>query len=114
MRRTRQSGGQAGVETLGVGVALMIAAVVGWQVVVTAHAWQSAQSAARTGARAELVGAPVGRAGRAVLPGRLARDATVAGGTWAGEVRVRVRVPRVMPGGGHIFGVVTGTAGGRP
>jgi hypothetical protein len=104
--------GQAAVEVVGVAFALAFLTMVGWQAVLAAHAWQAAQGAARTAARAGLVGAPVERAALAVLPRRLATRAMVtlrtdrSGGA---HVRVRVPVPRILsPRGG--LGWVTGEA----
>jgi hypothetical protein len=111
-RRRRCEGGQAAVEVLGVALVLGVLTLVGWQAVLAAHAWQTAQAAARTAARARLVGAPAERAALAALPGHLAGRATVAtGGLPAGgsRVRVSVAVPRVLPGRGS-FGVVAGDA----
>lgn len=93
-------------------VVLGVLTLVGWQAVLAAHAWQTAQAAARTAARARLVGAPVERAALAALPGRLARRATITtagGSTGPSRVRVSVVIPRVLPGRGS-FGVVTGDA----
>ena len=93
-------------------IVLGVLTLVGWQAVLAAHAWQTAQAAARTAARARLVGAPVERAALAALPGHLAGRATVigeGGSPGAGRVRVSVVVPRVLPGGGS-FGVVSGDA----
>jgi hypothetical protein len=106
-RRRRRECGQAAVEVLGVAIVLGVLTLVGWQAVLAAHAWQTAQAAARTAARARLVGAPVERAALAALPGHLARRATVM--TGVARVRVSVVVPRVLPGRGS-FGVVSGDA----
>jgi len=111
MGRERQRG-QAGVETIGVAVALALVALAGWQAILVADAWQTAQSAARSAARAGSVGAPVERAALTVLPGRLARRARVTvGGGRAGRatVRVAVPVPWILPGSG--LGSVDAQAG---
>lgn len=95
---------------------LGVLTLVGWQAVLAAHAWQTAQAAARTAARARLVGAPVERAALAALPGRLAGRATVTlggGAAGASHVRVNVVVPRVLPGQGS-FAVVSGDAAVGP
>jgi hypothetical protein len=111
MGRRRQSG-QASVETVGVAVGLALVALIGWQVLVAANAWQSVQHAARIAARAGQVGAPVERAALAALPGRLATRATITirsrsnGERW---VRVRVPIPRVTRWIGGL-GTVTGDA----
>jgi Flp pilus assembly protein TadG len=111
MRRERQRG-QAAVEVVAVAVALGFLLLVGWQAVVAAYTWQTAQSAARTAARAGSVGAPVERAALAVLPNRLATRAKVVIVTdRAGRIRVRVRlsIPRVLSGRGTM-GTVDGEA----
>lgn len=107
-RRRRREGGQAAVEVLGLAIVLGVLTLIGWQAVLAAHAWQTAQAAARTAARARLVGAPVERAALAALPGLLAGRATVAS-TTTSRVLVRVAVPRVLPGRGS-FAVVSGDA----
>jgi hypothetical protein len=112
-RRRRRECGQAAVELLGVAIVLGVLTLVGWQAVLAAHAWQTAQAAARTAARARLVGAPVERAALAALPGHLAGRATVTTGDGSADgssrVRVSVAIPRVLPGRGS-FGVVSGDA----
>lgn len=98
MGRERQRG-QAGVETVGVAAALVLVTFAGWQAILAAHAWQSAQSAARSAARAGSVGAPVERAALTVLPDRLAERATVTIRSGPGPrraVRVGVPVPSVL------------------
>lgn len=115
MRRERQWG-QAAVETVGVAIALGFLTLVGWQAVVAAYTWQTAQSAARTAARAGLVGAPVERAALAVLPRRLATRATVTtltGTDGRTRVRVRLRIPRVLSGRATM-GTVDGEASVEP
>jgi hypothetical protein len=102
MGNARQRG-QAGIELVGVALALMLVALAGWQAILAAYAWQTAQSAARSGARAGSVGAPVERAALTVMPDRLAgraRVATVAAGEGATAVRVSVPVPWIIPGPG--------------
>ena len=92
-RRGRRECGQAAVEMVGVAIVLGVLTLVGWQAVLAAYAWQTAQGAARTAARAGSVGAPVERAALAALPGHLARRATVRSeavardGACAGERR---------------------------
>ncbi len=93
-------------------IVLGVLTLVGWQAVLAAHAWQTTQAAARTAARARLVGAPVERAALAALPDHLARRATVItgrGSAGPARVRVSVDVPRVLPGRGS-FGVVSADA----
>lgn len=99
MRYERQRG-QAMVEVVAVALSMAFVTLVGWQAVVAAYAWQTAQGAARTAARAGLVGAPVERAALAVLPDHLATRAKVTQPTTreGAHVRVSLRVPRVIPG----------------
>jgi hypothetical protein len=110
-RRRRRERGQSSVELLGVAVVLGALTLAGWQAVLAAHAWQTAQAAARAAARARLVGASAERAALAALPGRLARRATV-GASDSGassHARVEVAVPRLVPGPGP-FLTVSGEA----
>ncbi len=99
MNGTRQTG-QAAVETIGVAMGLALLVLVGWQAIVAAHTWQTAQSAARVAARAGSVRAPAERAARAVLPDRLAKRASIVLSTDRGghsHVRVRLAIPSVLP-----------------
>lgn len=92
--------GQAAVETIGVAMGLALLVLIGWQAIVAAHTWQTAQSAARVAARAGSVRAPVERAALAVLPDRLARRASitqVTGPDGRSRVRVQVLIPSVLP-----------------
>lgn len=96
---------------VGVAFALAIVAFVGWQAITAASVWQTAQSAARSGARAGLVGSQVQRAALTVLPDRLAERARVGRGP-GGAVRVTVPVPWLLPG--RWPAGVTGEAGAWP
>jgi hypothetical protein len=100
MPRGRDQGGQAAVELVALLPALALAALVVWQVVAAAHTWVLAQSAARAGARAAEVGAPVRDAVREVLPRVDRRPVRVAETTAANRRRVTVTapVPAVLPG----------------
>lgn len=74
--------------------ALVLVALIGWQVVAAAHTWTVAGGAARAGARAQEVGAPYERAARGLLPAGAARRTDVAArAADAGTVRVRVELP---------------------
>ncbi len=87
--------GQASVELLGVVPAALVAALVGWQLVLAGHTmWLSAQ-AARVAARAEAVGRSPVAGARSVLPRSLERGLDVSR-RHAGGVVVRVRVPLVV------------------
>lgn len=90
----RGQDGQAALELLAALPALLVAGLVGWQLVLGGHtAWLSAH-AARTAARADLVGADPLEAARSALPRSLERgldlDRRARGG-----VEVRVPLPIV-------------------
>lgn len=89
--------GQASVSFLATLPLLIAAAAVLAQVAVVGYSLWSAAGAARAGARAELVGAPVGPAARAALPGRLAVGSSVERGRGPEGVVVEVRPPRLLP-----------------
>ena len=91
------SRGQASVAFLATLPLLIAAAAVLAQVAVVGYSLWSAAGAARAGARAELVGAPVGPAARAALPGRLAAGSSVERGRGSDGILVEVRPPRLLP-----------------
>ncbi len=95
MHRQRSERGQAAVELIALLPALVLVALIGWQLAVAGHAWIVAGGAARAGARAAEVGAPAGAAARAALPAGYARAAAVTAMEGGARVRVRVDVPRV-------------------
>jgi hypothetical protein len=87
--------GQASVELLGTVPAVLLAALVGWQLVLAGHTlWLSAQ-AARVAARAEAVGSSPRAAARSALPRALERGLDVDRRR-AGGITVHVRVPLVV------------------
>jgi hypothetical protein len=87
--------GQASVELLGAVPAALLAALVGWQLVLAGHTlWLTAQ-AARTAARAEAVGRSPTGAARSALPRSLERGLDVSR-RHGGGVTVHVRVPLVV------------------
>ncbi len=81
--------------------AIVLVGLVGWQMAVAGYAWTLAGGAARAGARAAEVGAPAAEAALAAVPARLAAGAEVvtipAGPDGRERVRVRLRMPRVLP-----------------
>jgi hypothetical protein len=87
--------GQASVELVAVLPALAVSLLIAAQTVVVGWALWSAGNAARAGARAEQVGSDAEAAARRALPGALRDDAVVRSGD---GVRVRVRVPALVPG----------------
>src|SRR5215218_189494 len=87
--------GQAAVEFVAVLPFVMLAALVAWQLVLVGHVAWDAAGAARSGARAAIVGRDVGGAARSALPRSLRSGTRVVGGA-AGGVRVSVPIPLVV------------------
>jgi hypothetical protein len=87
--------GQASVEFVAVLPALIVSLVIAAQTVVVGWALWSAGNAARAGARAEEVGSDPEAAARHALPGALRKDAAIRSDD---GVRVKVRVPAILPG----------------
>ena|SRR5437764_14009358 len=87
--------GQASVEFVAVLPTLAVCLVVASQAVAAGWALWSAGNAARAGARAEEVGSDAEVAARHALPGPLREGAVIRSGD---GVRVRVRVPALVPG----------------
>src|SRR5437868_8664603 len=87
--------GQAAVEFVGTLPLVMVAALVAWQLVLVGHVAWDAAGAARSGARAALVGRDAGRAARAALPLAL-RSGTRVRSSFGGGVRVSVPIPLVV------------------
>lgn len=87
--------GQASVELVAVVPFLLLAGLVAWQLALAGHSLWLAASAARTAARADLVGRSAESAARSALPEPLERDLSVAR-LGEGGVRVSVRVPLVL------------------
>jgi len=86
---------KASVELVAVLPALAVCLVIAAQTVVVGWALWSAGNAARAGARAEKVGSDAEAAARRALPGSLRDGAAIRSGD---GVRVRVRVPAIVPG----------------
>ena len=108
-RRLRDDDGQASVELLGVLPAVLVAAAVAWQLALAGHAAWLAAGAARSAARAEVVGRDGDRAARSALPASLERGLKVDH-DGDGRVRVRVRVPLLLR---HVRSPVTVAASSR-
>ena len=87
--------GQASVEFVAVLPALAVSLVLAGQAVATGWALWSAGVAARAGARAEHVGGDAEAAARHALPAPLRDHAVIRSDD---GVRVRVRVPALVPG----------------
>jgi len=87
--------GQAAVEFVAVVPFVLVAALVAWQLVLVGHVAWGAAGAARSGARAALVGRDAASAARSALPRSLRRATRVSRGA-AGGVRVSVPIPLVV------------------
>src|SRR4051794_2181315 len=87
--------GQASVEFVALLPALAAFLAIAAQTVVVGWALWAAGNAARAGARAQEVGADARAAARQALPGALRSCATIRD---ADGVRVRVRIPALVPG----------------
>jgi hypothetical protein len=87
--------GQASIELLGAMPAVLLAALVSWQLALAGHTlWLGAQ-AARVAARAEAVGRSPAAAARSALPSSL-EDGLDVNRRHAGGVTVHVRVPVLL------------------
>src|SRR5436309_14170523 len=95
MSRFASQRGQATVEFVGTLPLVLLAGLIAWQLVLVGHVAWSAAGAARSGARAALVGRDAGRAARSALPPPL-RSGTRVGRLAGGGVRVSVPVPLVV------------------
>lgn len=104
--------GQAAIELVALVPAIVVVALMGWQVAVVAHEWMLAGGAARAAARAHEVGAPAQEAARTVLrAGRADRARVGEMVDRFGEPLVTVTLPatRVLPWMPRV--PVTGRAG---
>jgi pilus assembly protein CpaE len=111
-RTGRRQDGQASVELVAVLPFVILAGAIAWQLALTGHAaWMSA-NAARVAARAHAVGRDSGAAARSALPGYLRRGLRVHE-LRGGGVRVRVRVPLLLPRWGAPIGVGATSSLGR-
>ena len=87
--------GQASAELVAILPALAVCLLIAAQVVAAGWALWSAGNAARAGARAERVDSDGAAVARRALPGTLRNGAEIHTGD---GVRVRVRIPRLLPG----------------
>jgi hypothetical protein len=84
------------VEAVAVVPAVILAALIGWQLVLAGHTLWLCAAAARAAARADVVGLSPSRAARSALPKSLERGLSVERAQGAG-VRVELRVPILLP-----------------
>jgi hypothetical protein len=87
--------GQAAVEFVATVPFVLVAGLVAWQLALVGHVAWNAASAARSGARAAVVGRDAASAARSALP-RSLRSATRVSRVAAGGVRVSVPIPLVV------------------
>jgi hypothetical protein len=83
------------VEFVAVVPFVLVAALVAWQLVLVGHVAWDAAGAARSGARAAVVGGDAARAARSALPMSLRRGTLVTARA-GGGVRVSVPIPLVV------------------
>jgi len=74
---------------------VVVAGLIAWQLVLVGHVAWGAAGAARSGARAALVGRDAAAAARSALPGPLRAGTRVVGGAGT-AVRVSVPVPLIV------------------
>jgi len=92
----RPQDGQASVELVAVLPLLLLVGALCWQAVLAGHAVWMCAHAARAAARADAVGSGPERAARSALPDAMERGLTVRR-LGEGGVRVRVRIPFLLP-----------------
>jgi len=95
-RANRGERAQASVEVVALAPALALVLLCAWQAAVAGWALTAAESAARAGARAALVGRSPGDAAYAALPVSMRAGATASES--GGRIVVTIRVPSVVPG----------------
>lgn len=95
MRRFACERGQAAVEFVGTLPLIVLAGLIAWQLVLVGHVAWDAAGAARSGARAKIVGSDPARAARSALPPPL-RAQTLVAAAAGGGVRVSVPVPLIV------------------
>jgi pilus assembly protein CpaE len=94
-RLVTEERGQAAVEFVAVVPFVLVAALVAWQLVLVGHVAWNAAGAARSGARAAVVGRDAASAARSALP-RSLRSATRVAPRAGGGVHVSVPIPLVV------------------
>src|SRR3954470_1438004 len=94
-RRLNSERGQAAVEFVAVLPFVLLAGLVAWQLALVGHVAWNAAGAARSGARAAIVGRDATSAARSALP-RSLRNATRVSRPATGGVRVSVPIPLVL------------------
>lgn len=95
-RLRHEERGQASFEFLGMLPYLLLATLMGWQLLLGAWAYTQASNAARTASRVEGRGGDPGKAARNAVSGPLRRGLKVK--MDGDRATVRVRIPIVLPG----------------
>ena len=96
LRALARERGQASVELLGTLPAVLLVAACVWELALAGEAAWLCANAARAGARAAVVGRDAPAAARAALPASFRHGLKVETGS-GGAVRVRLRVPLLLP-----------------
>ena len=113
-RRRGGQAGQASVELLATVPAVLVVGMLVWQLALAGHAAWACANAARVAARAHIVGRDAGAAARSALPRHLRHGLRVDDSREDGAVRVRVRVPLLVPGhAGPVSVSAAAALGGR-
>ncbi|MBW8059942.1 MAG: hypothetical protein FVQ78_06325 [Solirubrobacterales bacterium] len=111
MRRTGASSGQASIELVAGLPALLLAGLIGLQLLAAGYALTLADGAAEAGALALASGRPAASAARDALPGWAEHDVDVS--VSGGRVTVRLRPPSLLRSvAGRL--AVTSSAAARP
>jgi hypothetical protein len=95
MVRSQSESGQASVEAVAVVPAVLLAALIAWQLVLAGHTLWLCAGAARAAARADVVGLSPRTAARSALPSSMQHGLSVERAE-GGGVRVQVRVPILL------------------
>jgi hypothetical protein len=95
MVRVRSESGQASVEVVAVVPAVVLAGLIGWQIVLAGQTLWLCAAAARNAARADVVGLSAARAARSAVPSSLERGMSVERSE-GGAMRVELRVPILL------------------
>ena len=111
-RRLGDQGGQAAVELVAVLPAVLVCTAIVWQIVLGGATLWAAAHAARTAGRAAVVGRDATQAARRALPDALEPGLRVTRLDRA--VRVRVRVPLLVPGRPSPISVTAAAGLGAP
>lgn len=100
--------GQAAIELVAALPALLLAGLLGLQLLATGYTLTIADGAAEAGALALAAGLPATRAARSALPDWIEEDAEVD--VAGGRVTVRLQPPALLPGVARLLAVTSAAA----